>query len=213
MAGWRGSVGWCCQAPAALEGVGRGGPARRPPWGMQRCGGEQSPGPRSTRGQEHPGPGAPRGQEHPRARGRGEGPQHAHLSPGGRKACVPPVFEGPSGARRRGAGVTASDLEVGKKEPQPEGEGAVRGSGRASTGDGVASGAETRPQVPSCPTPFGLSQPPGGRVSGSCVFRASVIECCAFQRGNQQEAHWLRHAGIPKPQLFPGPDCLSCGGS
>ena len=71
----------------------------------------------------------------------------------------------------------------------------------------------TRPQVPSCPTPFGLSQPPGGRVSGSCVFRASVIERCAFQRGNRQEARWLRHAGISKPQLFPGPDCLSCGGS
>ena len=174
MAGWRGSVGWCCQAPAALEGVGRGGPARRPPWGMQRCGGEQSPG-----------PGAPQSQG-----AEGKGPNTPTcFSVGGRPVC-PPVFEGPSGARRRGAGVTASDLEVGKKEPQPEGEGAVRGSGRASTGDGMASGAETRPQVPSCPTPFGLSQPPGGRVSGSCVFRASVIERCAFQRGNLCWRRW-----------------------
>ena len=62
-------------------------------------------------------------------------------------------------------GIAASDLEVGKKEPQPEGEGAVRGSGRASTGHGMASGAETRPQVPLCPAPFRPSQPPGGQVS------------------------------------------------
>ena len=103
-------------------------------------------------------------------------------------------------------GIAASDLEVGKKEPQPEGEGAVRGSGRASTGHGMASGAETRPQVPLCPAPFRPSQPPGGRVSGSCVFGVSVIERCAFQRGNQQEARWPSRAGIPKPQMFLGPD-------
>lgn len=157
------------------------------------------------------GPGAPQSQG-----AEGKGPDTPTcFSVGGRPVC-PPVFEGPSGTRRRGGGGgrgQASDLEVGKKEPQPEGEGAVRGSGRASMGDGMALGAETRPQVPSCPAPFGLSQPPGGRVSGICVFGASVIERCSFQRGNRQEARWLRRAGIPKPQMFPGPDCLSCGGS
>ena len=62
---WGESVGWCCQAPVALEGLGRGGLARLPPLGDAGV----------RRGA------VPGAQEHPIARGqRGRAPTHPLVS-------------------------------------------------------------------------------------------------------------------------------------